>query len=215
MRKAITMRKTTFISADHARWVRQRLQEIDVPPPAGGRFDRMLAALETATPINILEHLDELVRAEKDVLELDLILRTLATTTLDSKVRSRIRQVVEHDPLSPAGKANSPGRDLQFELLIEAILTRAGMRPRYIDIPGHADFVVSAFERDYAVEVKRLKSTGMVLEAFGKACKQIAATGLVGFVMMDLGPALHAGSDAIPEPQRDSEYRETATAELR
>jgi len=184
-----------------AKALRIRLEALEISPRKDTRFDEMIRLCEAEGPFPLSDL--AALRACKDVAEFQFIIDILAEKTMSANHERRFREALL-DPLQPDGKSNSPGRDRQFELLVEAVLTKAGLQPRFATLPGRPDFLVTFCNRDYAVEAKRLKSINRFQEQIEKSFDQLAKSGVTGFVAMDPGSALRPGADFVSLPVSDS-----------
>lgn len=181
-----------------AQEIRCRLKKHGIDPPSDGRIATMLALSEQANAIDVAASNEKMIRAEKDLHEIQFILGAFEAYPPSSSLLKKFREAVCNDPYEPAGTGNSPGRDAQFEVYVGAVLARAQLNPVHHEEHGLPDFDAKWLNRDYAVEAKRVKSTKRVLDNFAKACEQIDRRGVPGFVVMDLGPELHKGKDVSP-----------------
>jgi hypothetical protein len=107
------------------------------------------------------------VQGSKDLQELNFIIEILGGKLEENRRKKRLTKIAIQDPalLGPATE-HSTGRDMVFELLIESILTRAGMLPVLVDPP---DYVCTLGEERIAVECKRVKSEDKLIKRIAEA----------------------------------------------
>jgi hypothetical protein len=142
----------------------------------------------------------------RDVQQLAFILEQLPPV-IDAQVLSdALRRVLKDAEVPVADTAHAVGRDKQCELYVAAICAKAGLRP----VLAEPDVVCRADGGDVALAVKRLKSLNKFEDRFQKACQQIAAADMPGFVVVDVSLALNRENLPINIPVPDDDFRTLA-----
>ncbi len=171
------------------------------------------AVLHGDDDIIILDRADfhTVLQGEKDLQELYLIWTILTPDPSRPDVWSRVRRVFGDTALPSKSLGKDSARDFQFELLVEAILTRAGVAPQHN--LGGVDFTCTLGQRDFVVEAKRSNGLAKLVDRVSKAGDQIAASGKPGFAFVDRSEAVTPGDKEIVrvDPLSDAEMATART----
>src|SRR5438045_1561700 len=110
--------------------------------------------------------------AIKDIIQLNFIHEQLALGDAHSDFNRRFKVMLKDDCLPQECGSDTPGRDTQCELYVEAMCEKAGLSPVFKDRP---DIICDFAGEKLSIEVKRLKSFGKLQQRICKAAEQIEA----------------------------------------
>jgi hypothetical protein len=177
------------------------LIEAIAPIRSASRFDRMLQAFIKPignSPASFPADSPEGAVARealRDLQQMSFILEQLATFDIRPDFRARFKTMLNDACLPQQSPAETPGRDMQCELYVEAIAQRAGLAPRFQEPPD----LVCNFKGDpIAIAVKRLKSWDALRTRVKSAANQIREAGIPGFIALDASRALNKENAYIP-----------------
>jgi len=131
----------------------------------------------------------------RDIILLTFICEQLAGDGVHPDFKRRFNVMLKDDCLPQDCDPETPGRDTQCELYVEAMCKKARLSPVFKDRP---DIVCDFAGEKLAIEVKRLKSFGKLYERICKAAEQIQAGGTPGFIAMDFSRAFNEDNVPIP-----------------
>ncbi|SRR6266566_7212950 len=175
--------------------------EAIAPIEPGSRFDQMRrmfikddGSLQDPFPPG---HPDLPIAREamRDIIQLNFIHEQLALEDAYSDFNRRFKVMLKDDCLPQECGPDTPGRDTQCEMYVEAMCEKAGLSPVFKNRP---DIICEFAGEKLAIEVKRLKSFGKLHDRICKAAEQIQAGGVPGFIAMDFSVAFNVENVAIP-----------------
>jgi len=114
--------------------------------------------------------------------QLAMIVEQLATTSVDTRLMTRLQELVSGHDLPSTEAAHTPARDAQFELYVAACCVKSGLKV-YIAEP---DLLIDFRGKRIAVAAKRPKSISKLESHIRKARKQIVGSGQDGIVALDM-----------------------------
>jgi len=166
----------------------------DLDPDRVSRFARMAHAV-TVGEDNLIPadapNFGHVIQANRDLLEFGYIFRVLQPSPSQSVLWKRFRKLFnDRDEVLPSlAGTQSDSRTLQFELLCETMLTRAGLSPVYVP-HSHPDWLCQVNDVPFVVEAKmvlspEIDSLRKRLVKRGGAADQIGKTGKPGFILLD------------------------------
>jgi len=127
----------------------------------------------------------DLVQASLDASQLSAALRYAPSHNEEVDYNNKLLIALKDAAEISDSDANTPGRDVQFELFAYASWRSAGLACR-LGIPPEPDLVLPFAIGEVGAEAKRIKSGKQVKERILKANKQLKAMPLGGFVMTDV-----------------------------
>jgi hypothetical protein len=146
---------------------------------ARGLIDRVGADLDAGGDVRPTKR--QLEEAHRTILEHYLIVRALAPSV--GALRGRLGELLSGAEL-PDRDTSTAGRDIQFELLVAALLVFGGVQGVHV---GEPDFRIRAGTRDMGIAVKRVSRRKQLTKRVREAIKQIQLSKLpsVLFVLVD------------------------------
>jgi hypothetical protein len=178
----------------------------------GSRLDRMRTMLvrPDGSPAPFIapgeKDFDVALEAERDLQMLGFASDQLASESLPSNFRTRLKLLLKDTALPQDGSANTAGRDVQCELYVAAICMKAGTSPTF-DEP---DVCCTVDGLGFGIAVKRIKSPGMFKERIREAVKQIERASLPGIVVADVSVMLNPTNERIIQAVSDDVYHAAA-----
>lgn len=154
------------------------LSAFDLRLPAGGRFEQYLKHLETSD--SITPGLWDF-HSQIEIEQLRVILRYPVTSEFQAW-RQKLLRVVRGGSIRGRESKDDPSRDLQFELLVAAMVTRSGYVVHieepdlWVDTPGGDSFAVAA---------KRIRASRNSAKQLARARAQIKRQARVGMIFVD------------------------------
>jgi hypothetical protein len=109
-----------------------------------------------------------------------LIVRAVGAAS--DQLKERLRWLVEGTDL-PGASRKTTAHDVQFELVVGAMLVHAGFRDVRLEDP---DWRIRIAETEIAVAVKRLSSVKAMVKRVRKAISQIRRYNLPGLILLNL-----------------------------
>lgn len=183
------------------------IQAAGVAISPGSRFDRMRRvfldsngqAIQTVLP-----HDPEFGAAKEALREFSLLEAIFeaakGTSLLDDR---RVLKRLCKDAVSPSKAGNTPGRDLQTELLVAATCALGGFSDVLLDEP---DVTAILGETKWGIAVKRVKSAAAISDNVRDAAEQIRKSGLPGMVFLDVSVAFNPHGDDITRPLSPAQF---------
>jgi hypothetical protein len=146
------------------------------------------------------------LEGERDMQLLAFAFDQLAQVHTSTAYRGLLKRLVHDSILPQKDRENSPGRDAAFEIYVAGVCTAAQLLPVAFEEP---DVTCSLDGTKYALAAKRLKNIQNLQKRISKAAEQIDRSGLIGIIVVDLGPAFNPNNHRIrqmPETVFYSEY---------
>lgn len=132
----------------------------------------------------------------RDIRILDFVITQVSGAIPVDVLRKRLRRVVK-DSLRPQDNlTESPGCDIQCELYVAAVASKAGLKPSF-DEP---DVCCELDGEPLGITVKRVKNHQRFEEHFRKAVRQIEASGVRGVIAMDMSLAFNRTNRPLNTP---------------
>lgn len=135
------------------------------------------------------------VEGQRDLRQVAFILDQLWSVVPHDDLRKRLQQIIGDPVLPQDSSVKSFGRDVQCELLVAAICSRAKLDPVLNESP---DVRIIIDGQTFGVAVKRIKSENRFEEQFTKhfrkAVQQISASRLPGIIVIDINRSLNPGN---------------------
>jgi hypothetical protein len=184
------------------------IEAAGVAIPPGSRFDLMRrvftdstgAAVQTVAPQD--PNFGVAKEALREFLVLEAILESAEAMSLPDEKRTLKRLC--KDAVSPTNSGNTPGRDLQTELLVAATCCRGGFSNVQLEEP---DVTAMLADRKWGIAVKRVKSAGAISDNVRDASEQISRSGLPGMVFLDLSVAFNPEGEDVVRPMTADQFR--------
>lgn len=164
------------------------------------------------------------IQANRDLLEFAFIFRVLKPTPENKTLWQRISGLFSDAALPSKSNRRSDSRNIQFELLCEAMLARSGLDPTHIprDSP---DFACRLGQWEFMAEAKLARSVNAMKRELIKAAGQIADSKKPGLIFLDWTFAVNSDNTdhfvAMNKPARhlgavqNARYREVYRNELK
>jgi len=162
----------------------ERLRTLEVRLPPDNRLTRAGKSLKIAAGVpwdELSEPMQATVfEATRTVLEQHLIVRAMLASGHD--VRERLRWLLKGADLPGQTEETTP-RDVQFELVVGALLIMGGIQGVR---PSEPDWRIRAGEREVGVAAKRISSRKNMTKTFRDAIGQLRRQDLSGLVIVNL-----------------------------
>lgn len=190
-----------------AKYVRARIEEIlGKPIPPSSRIDRMTRTIIDAADCGRIIKPDDsdfssAVQAVMDLGQISFSLERLGRGPVGVETKAKIKRLLLDSVVPSSESDQSPGRNYQFELFVNAISDLSGLNPNFDAESG--DIKVRHGRFEYCFECKRVKSIGKLEANVRQARKQIVASGLPGVIWMDITIATNPNLDFIAVPAGD------------
>jgi len=178
----------TATLADAARNVSEIFKSFEVRLHSQSRIGRMVNALINGDVIRPDDNQFPIaLEGLRDIRVLDFALSQLFTTIDRTALQKKLHRVVKDSVNAREDLTKSPGRDIQAELYVAAVISKGGMCPKF----GEPDILCNLAGQTFGVEVKRVKNETRFEEHFRKAVAQIEKARVRGVVAMDLSLAFN------------------------
>lgn len=184
--------------SQNAAFVIESIRAIGLSPSPDSRLMRMCRLLtreESIVPEN--PDFEIAVEAERDLQELAFVFEQAERFGADPKFHQLIRIALKDSALPQNDRAQSKGRDAQFELFVAAICQRAGMLPVVREEP---DVTCNIRGIKFGLAAKRLKDVARLQERIRDAAHQIEQIRLPGIIVLNTDVALNRDNKRITVP---------------
>jgi hypothetical protein len=200
-----TLNGTRRTGAENAEFVIRSVKELGFQPHPESRLMRMHRVLTVPNRMITPDDpdLETALEAERDMQVLGLIFDQLAAQCSDSEFPRLVKTALKDSLLPQNDRAQSKGRDAQFELFVAAVCQSAGMLPVAREEP---DVTCTVEGIKFGIAAKRVKNLANLEEHVRKAADQIHKAGLPGIIALDTSTALNRENERIWAPIPDKEY---------
>jgi len=170
-------------------FVAAEFEACNLPIPTSSRFELIerLYSQSTDRIDSKHAHYELALEAERDLHTLAFVFDELRDCRSDPVFLDLLKTVHSDSTLPQMDRENSDGRNSQFHLMVAAICSKAGMKPRFAE----PDLITEVASTQFSIAVKRTRNLNRVQEHLRKAAKQIHRAGLPGLIAIDLSIALN------------------------
>ncbi len=165
----------------------RRIESLGVRCAPDSRYGRMVSALRKGKIEPEDSDFAVALEAIRDVRVTQYALAALMDAVAGDSLADKAKLLVKDDPLPQDSPLNSPGRDIQCELYVASVCAKAGMRPRLVE----PDIVCDVNDKTFCIAVKRIKNESKFEARFRDGARQIAETGIPGFIAIDVSIAFN------------------------
>jgi hypothetical protein len=174
--------------ANAARSVSKNFESLGVRLHPQSRVGQVVDLLKDG---GVIEPGDERFRTAlegfRDISILYFVIGRLLATIDPAVLRQKLRRIIKDHVHPQDDLTKSPGRDVQTELYVAAVASKAGLSPRFEE----PDVLCDLAGEPLGVAVKRVKNEKRFEEHFRGSVSQIAKAGVRGVVTMDMSLAFN------------------------
>ena len=197
-----TVRRTR---SENAEFVIASIKALGLQPHPQSRLMRMHRVLTKGGGIIPQDdsEFETALEAERDFQVLAFVLEQAATQSADNGFRQLVKNAMRDSVLPQEDRAQSKGRDAQFELFVAAVCQSAGLHPvarEEPDVTCHVDAV------KFGIAAKRIKNIRNLEAHVRKAANQIKKAGLPGVIALDTNVALNRDNKRVTTPIADDKF---------
>ena len=196
------MRRTR---AETASFVIDAIREVGIEPHPQSRFMQMHRVLTEDTGIIQPDdpNFETALEAERDMPLLGFVFDQSTAHRDRSAFQGLVKRMLDDCVLPQDSRAQSKGRDAQFELFIAAVCQSAGLVPVDYEEP---DVTCTVEGVKFGIAAKRVKNVSNLKARVRKAAQQIKAARLPGIVALDACLALNRDNERVVTPISDEQF---------
>jgi hypothetical protein len=143
------------------------------------------------------------LEAERDLQVLVFVFQEAAAHPPEAEFQRLVRKALKDSVLPHEDRAQSKGRDAQFELFVAAICQKAGLQLVAREEP---DVTCHIHGVKFGIAAKRMKNVSSLEKHVRKAAEQIEKARLPGIIALDTNLALNPDNERITAPIPDEEF---------
>lgn len=191
--------------AENAEFVIASVRALGLSPQPQSRLMRMHRALTRACSIIPPEdqEFETALEAERDFQILVFAFDQAKAHSTDAEFKRLVKNALKDSLLQHEDRAQSKGRDAQFELFVAAICQSAKMLPMSREEP---DVTCHVGDIKFGIAAKRIKKDTRLEEHVRKAAGQIKKAQLPGIIAIDTCVALNRDNERITAQIPDEQY---------